>query len=76
MFSFTYEIDVYIAEYVAFKMRHATAFNKFTVNSAVLSFMILFSGHAIIQNCIGKRKNCILCLKKGNQRMKRLFKLL
>jgi len=48
-FIFTYEIDVYIAECVVFKMRYATAFNKFAVNSAVLSYMILLSWHTIIQ---------------------------
>jgi len=47
-FIITYEIDVYIAECVAFKMRHATAFNKFTVNSVDLSILILFCGHTKI----------------------------
>ena len=60
MVYFTYAIDVYIAEYVAFKMRHATAFNKFTVNSVGLSIMILFSGYTIIRNAIGKCKKCSL----------------
>jgi len=73
---FTYEIDVYIAECVAFKMRHATVFNIFTVNSVPLCTLTWFSGHTVIQNAIGKRYNCNLCLKKGNQRMNRVFKLL
>ena len=74
--SFTYAIDVYISEYVVFKMRHATAFNKFTVNSAGLSIMILFSGHTIIQNAIGKRNKCSLSLNRENQPMKRVLKIL
>jgi len=50
MFYFTHEIDVHIAEYVVFKMRYATAFNKFNINSTVSSFMILFFfWHIVIQ---------------------------
>ena len=41
-FFFPHEIDEFIAEYVAFKMRYATVFNKLNINSTVLSFMILF----------------------------------
>jgi len=48
-FFFTYEIDVCIAKHVVFKMRQATAFNKFTVNSVILSFMVLLPWHKIIQ---------------------------
>ena len=48
-FSFTYEIDDYIVEYVAFKMRYATVFNKFNIKSVVFSFMILFFWHTVIQ---------------------------
>ena len=59
-FIITYAIDVYIAEHVVFKIRHATAFNKFTVNSVDLSIFILFCGHTKIQKAIGKRKKCSL----------------
>jgi hypothetical protein len=40
-------------------MRYAPAFNKFTVNTAVLSFMILFPWHTIIQkgHCEAKEWN-------------------
>jgi len=76
MIYFTYAIDVYIAEYVVFKMRHATAFNKFAANSAGLSIMILLFWHTIIQNAIGKRNKCSLSLNRENQPMKRVLKIL
>jgi hypothetical protein len=34
---------------MVFKMRYAPRFNKFTVNSVVLFFIILFSWHTTIQ---------------------------
>jgi len=51
-------------------------FKKFIVNCVGSTIIILLSGHTIIQNPIGKRKKCSLCFKKGNQRRKKLFKLL
>jgi hypothetical protein len=57
-------------------MRYAAAFNKFTVNSVVLSFMILFPWHTIIQKAMAKCKKCSVSLKKEKQRMERAFKLL
>jgi hypothetical protein len=50
----TYEIDVYTVEYMVFEMTYAPRFNKFTVNSVVLPFMILFSWHTIIQKGNGE----------------------
>jgi hypothetical protein len=54
-------------------MRYARKFNKITVNSVVLFFMILFSSHTIIQKAMAKRKKCSQSLKKENQQMKRTF---
>jgi hypothetical protein len=52
-FNFTYEVDVYTEECVVFEMRYAATFNKFTVNTVVLPFVILFPWLRIIQK--GKR---------------------
>jgi len=49
MVYFTYEIYVYIAEYMVFEMRYALTFNKFTVNRVVYLSQHYFFLHTITQ---------------------------